>query len=116
MGITIEQLNRLRGITSSGANSLAKSSQAKENVLMSGSADDLAKNSNVSPIKVQSVPCKTYFDEKGHFAYIDAETHEPVHFNTETGNNYTKEDIYNLSFNYAKQYAMDVPEYITANE
>lgn len=107
--LSLEQLNALRG-TKVNASAPAASTDNEQNesqnvsqpetVAMPNSAAQTQEqpqqeNSYIAPVEV---PCKNYDDEEGHFAYIDANTHQATHVNLITGQPYTQDDVNRLSF------------------
>ena len=100
--LTLEQIKALRGCSSNGASlqieDKKNTAEALQNSTSTTVLDNSAKSTYVEPV---DVPCKNYDDEDGHFAYIDANTKQPVHFNTLTGQPYTQDDINKLSLNHS---------------
>ena len=68
------------------------------------------KNKFVEPV---AIPCKNYDDEKGHFAYIDANTHQPSHVNLATGKPYTQDDVNRLSLQKATKNMSEAEQKLT---
>lgn len=95
--LTMEQLRALRGI----AHSKTEIRAEPQNIDQNSSAEISEKNVPFSPtqksIQPINIACKNYLDEDGHFAYIDAYTHEVSHVNLNTGKVYTQEEVNQLS-------------------
>ncbi len=110
--LSLEQLNALRGTKASATAPTATpvgTSDVGQNIsqpadVSSASSGAQAQSqpqpqpqqesSYVAPVEV---PCKNYDDEEGHFAYIDATTHQPMHVNLISGHPYTQDDVNRLS-------------------
>lgn len=101
--LTLDKLKALRGCSSAQNNAENDSdktqnltSNTPESVLQQQQANQ-PQNDFMLPVEV---PCKHYDDENGHFAYIDAHTKAPVHFNTLTGKSYNQDEINQLSLGF----------------
>ncbi|MBQ4400012.1 MAG: hypothetical protein II830_01810 [Alphaproteobacteria bacterium] len=106
--LTLQQLNALRGISANASKSATKTDNNIKSAQPKNAPDSVSipspvttepqqqqpQNNYVSPIEI---PCKNYADEQGHFAYIDANTHQTSHVNLDSGEVYTIEDVYRLS-------------------
>lgn len=113
--LTPELLNKLRGISTpqsrekpagtqpnqTASQSTQAAPQPTSNVSSAGQPTAPSPQDNPEEERPIEVPCRYYDDEEGHFAYIDGKTHQPVHFNTDSGRTYTQNDINFLSLRYA---------------
>ena len=106
--LTLEQLNALRGIKSASTapdNNTAESAPSAVAASAEGSAadkkDKSAPTENKGYPEPIEIPCKNYADEKGHFAYIDANTKQVSHVNLDSGKTYSQDEVYRLSLQHA---------------
>ena len=102
--LTLQQLNALRGISAHAPKSVTKTDtnaqSAQQNTNATASTpmpppisaesqqpqpSQAAQQPQTNYIPPVEIPCKNYADEKGHFAYIDANTGQIAHVNLETG-------------------------------
>ena len=118
--LTLQQLNALRGISAHAPKPAAKTDTNAQSAQQNTNAT--ASTPMPPPISAESqqpqpsqavqqpqsnyippveIPCKNYADEKGHFAYIDANTGQIAHVNLETGTVYKLDDVYRLSLQHA---------------
>ncbi len=102
--LTLEQLNALRGIKSNSGSSADKKTQVSSAQGVATETVEITKNNTAPKVEYPDpidIPCKNYTDEKGHFAYIDANTHQISHVNLDSGKTYTWDDVYALSLQHA---------------
>lgn len=96
----LDKINKLRKIKQS----LTDKAPSKE-VETSTSSPSMSHSQADYPVQTMpepvEIPCKTYTDEKGHFAYIDANTHKIFHVNLDTGKVYTPDEVNQLSLQHA---------------
>lgn len=106
--LTLQQLNRLRGIkTTEQRAEEEKKDNSNANVAVPPIIDSnsvQASRAELSQPKLPEpveIPCKNYADEDGHFAYIDAETHKIFHVNLDNGKVYTQDEVNQLALQHA---------------
>ena len=111
--LTLERLNALRGISSNTAKSTEQRTTIPASIgqAIASNVESVAETSEQPQPTQQNpqitypepieIPCKNYVDEKGHFAYIDANTGQISHVNLDTGNIYKWDDIYRLSLEHS---------------
>jgi len=109
--LTLEQLNALRGIKSAStpATSAAPANPAAPVASAENAPSSAATDTKDKPASVENkgypdpieIPCKNYADEKGHFAYIDANTKQVLHVNLDSGKPYSQDEVYRLSLQHA---------------
>jgi len=110
--LTLEKLRALRGCTSDKNNQTNKPSPEKKENPGNNVNAAAAQQQNDFMLPVE-VPCKHYKDESGHFAYIDAHTHQPVHFNMQSGKSYTQAEVNQLSLSLAAKNITDAEKTLT---
>lgn len=113
--LTLEQLRALRGIATGNSampaenqNAPASVQQNTDNVGAFSALQQTPQQQQNAASQAQpklpdpiEIPCKNYNDEQGHFAYIDAYTHEITHVNLDTGKTYTQDEVKALSLKHA---------------
>lgn len=102
-----DQLNKLRGIKQEEPQPVQTAAPRRRMITPSdplptatGPSVKVSDKEQVAPKLPEPVEisCKNYTDEKGHFAYIDANTKQIIHVNLDNGKVYTKEEVNQLSF------------------
>lgn len=102
--LTLEQLNKLRGIKPNKPESISNNkadTTINETIPSVNNATYDTKSELPEPIEIS---CKNYTDEEGHFAYIDANTHKILHVNLDNGKVYTQDEVNQLSFKKATNF------------
>ncbi len=112
--LTLEQLNALRGIKTPDKPKPATVSTPAQPTFQQPqkTVSEPLKETVEIPAPV-AIPCKNYDDERGHFAYIDANTQKTEHVNLDTGKKYSQDDVNRLSLSYATRYMSDAEKQLT---